>query len=110
MKPWFSSANFHPTFDSMPPELEQLARRLVWWKPPAEALAAPERVLAQVMALGTWEDIETAKQHWGIEAFRRVLAAPPPGVFDRRSWNYWHVVFGITPTPSLPVRNFPEHV
>ena len=93
----------------MPPDLIQLARRLVWWKPPEEALRAPERVIAQVMALGTWDDIETAKRHWGIEAFRRVLAAPPPGVFDRRSWNYWHVVFGIAPTPPLPVRNIPHH-
>jgi len=34
-----------------------LARRLIWWKPPAEALRQPERLLAQVMKLGTWEDI-----------------------------------------------------
>jgi hypothetical protein len=88
-------------------DLFQLARRLVWWKPPEEALKVPERLVAQVMTLGTWDDIQLAKQHWGIEAFRRVLAAPPPGVFDRRSWNYWHVVFGISPTPPLPVRKFP---
>ena len=93
----------------MPADLAQLARRLVWWKTPEEALRAPDRVIAQVMALGTWDDIEIAKRHWGIEAFRRVLTAPPPGVFDRRSWNYWHVVFGIAPTPPLPVRNIPHH-
>ena len=91
----------------MPVELEQLARRLIWWKPPEEALRSPERVIAQVMALGTWEDIATAKRHWGINALRRVLASAPPGVFDRRSWNYWHVIFGISPVPSLPVRKLP---
>jgi len=93
----------------MAPDLMQLARRLVWWKSPEEALLAPDRLVAQVMALGTWDDIEVAKRHFGIESFRRVLAAAPPGVFDRRSWHYWHVVFGIEPTPPLPVRNIPQH-
>ena len=46
-------------------ELEQLARRLIWWKPPEESLRRPERVIAQVMALGTWDDIEMAKREWG---------------------------------------------
>lgn len=93
---------------AMLPGLESLARRLIWWKPPSEALAAPERLLAQVMALGTWDDIQLAEQEWGREAFRRVLTAPPPGVFDHRSWNYWHVVFGIMPVPPLPVRMIPS--
>jgi hypothetical protein len=88
-------------------DLEDLARRLIWWKPPEESLQAPERVLAQVMTLGTWDDIQTARRYWDEEAFRRVLADPPPGVFDRRSWNYWHIVFGIQPTPPLPVRRLP---
>ena len=91
----------------MPSDLAQLARRLVWWKPPEETLRAPDRLIAQVMALGTWDDIELAKRHWGVDAFRRVLATPPPGVFDPRSWNYWHVVFGFFPTPPLPVRKLP---
>jgi hypothetical protein len=93
----------------MPPELLQLARRLVWWKPPEEALRTPDRLVAQVMALGTWEDIQLAKRQWGEASFRRVLAAPPPGVFDKRSWHYWHVMFDFDPTPPLPVRHIPEH-
>jgi hypothetical protein len=94
----------------MQQDLSQLARRFVWWKPPDEALKTPDRLIAQVMALGTWEDIQLAKQHWGMEAFRRVLLAAPPGVFDPRSWNYWHVVFGMAPTPPLPVRKIPADV
>ena len=91
-------------------ELTQLARRLIWWKPPEESLRSPERVIAQVMALGTWDDIELAKREWGIGALRSVLATPPPGVFDRRSWNYWHVIFDIAPVPELPVRKLPADV
>ena len=90
--------------------LEALARRLIWWKPPAEALDRPERLIAQVMALGTWDDILTARKQWGDDGFRRVLAQPPPGVFDKRSWNYWHVVFNVNPVPPLPVRIIPADV
>ena len=88
---------------------EQLARRLIWWKPPEESLRTPARLIAQVMVLGTWEDIETAKEQWGTDAFRRVLADPPAGVFDPRSWNYWHVLFDIQPVPPMPVRKFHAH-
>ena len=83
---------------------------MIWWKPPEEAVRWPERLLAQVMTLGTWEDIETARAEWGDEGFRQVLAHPPPGVFDPRSWNYWHVIFNLTPVPPLPVRHLPDHV
>ena len=91
----------------MPTALEQLARRLIWWKSPEEALRSPQRVIAQVMTLGTWDDIELARLEWGEAALRGVLSAPPPGVFDRRSWNYWHLVFGIAPIPPLPERKLP---
>ena len=36
------------------------------------------------------------------------LRAAPPGVFDRRSWAYWHTVLEVLPTPPLPKRQFPD--
>ena len=37
-------------------DLEQVAKRLFWWKSPTEALADPHRFVAQVMVYGTPED------------------------------------------------------
>lgn len=87
-------------------DLEHVAERLFWWKSPDEALAHPRRFLAQVMTYGTVEDLVTTLQHFPKSALREVLSDPPPGVFDPRSWNYWHVFFGIAPTPELPKRRF----
>ncbi len=56
------------------------------------------------MALGTWDDIVAVRQVYGDDALRALLVDPPPGVFDPRSWHYWHAVFGIDPVPSLPRR------
>jgi hypothetical protein len=91
-------------------DLEEVASRLFWWKTPAEALKYPNRFLAQVMTYGTIEDLAVARRHFPESAFRDVLADPPTGVFDPRSWAYWHVRFGIEPTPAMPTRNLPEAV
>ena len=90
----------------MTDSLHRLAVRLFWWKSPESALALPGRFLAQVMALGTWEDVETARQYWTDDDLRAVLSKPPPGVFDPRSWSYWHRVLGLGPAPDLPRRLF----
>lgn len=89
------------------PELTLLARRLFWWKEPADALRDPCRFLAQVMALGTWEDVQTAFQHWTEQDFRLALHRSPAGVFDVRSWNYWHRRLGDQAAPPLPQRRLP---
>ena len=85
-------------------DLQRVASRLIWWQSPAEALADPIRFLAQVMTYGTHEDLTVVQKHFPEETFRGVLANPPAGVFDPRSWNYWHVRFGIKPIPELPKR------
>mgnify|MGYP000916899629 CR=1 FL=1 len=92
---------------SATPELEEMARRLCWWKDPTEALSDPSSLTAQVMALGTWEEIRVVRRSVGDTLFRRVLERPPPGVFDLRSWHYWHRVLGFTVVPPLPQRRIP---
>lgn len=84
--------------------LEQVAKRLFWWKSPPEALADPHRFIAQVMVYGTPEDLAVARRHFSESAFRQVLAEPPSGLFDPRSWAYWHLVFGLEAPPEPPRR------
>ncbi len=88
------------------PELLGIARRLLWWLPPEEALNCPVRFLAQVMTLGTWDDFHQVRTAYGLTRLRQVLVDAPPGVFDQRSWHYWHKVFAIEP-PPLPRRRIP---
>ncbi len=99
--------NTYVEIQAIAPELQRLARRLFWWKPPEEALADPVRFLAQLMTLGTWDDVCLARRFYSDEDFRAVLRAPPPGVFDGRSWSYWHCVLGAVSVPPLPERRLP---
>ena len=88
-------------------ELLHVAGRLIWWLPAEEALEFPARFLAQVMTLGTWDDVQTVLAQVGEERFRQTLLEALPGVFDARSWHYWHHVFGLEPVPPMPCRKFP---
>ncbi len=97
--------------ESSPPApltLDDVARRLVWWKPPAEALADSERFLAQVMTFGTIDDLSVVRQRFTDDDLRAVLFHAPPGVFDPRSWAYWHLALGLGEAPALPRRTFSE--
>ena len=92
----------HPTRYSL--DLLHVARKLFWWKAPEDALASPERFVAQVMVWGNWEDVEITRNHFGSDTFLSVLDHPPAGVFDQASWAYWNNVYGRRPTPPLPHR------
>ncbi len=86
------------------PDLLKVARRVVWFKEPEEALAEPVHFLAHVMTYGTIEDLKALQGIAGIEEFREVLENPPAGVFDERSWAYWNLKCGHKPFAQLPGR------
>jgi len=86
------------------PELLTVARRVVWFKKPAEALAEPVLFLAHVMTYGTPEDLAALRGLIGKEEFCEVLDHAPPGIFDPRSRAYWNLICGRQPAPPLPPR------
>lgn len=81
-----------------------VAERVVWFKPPHEALSEPVHFLAHVMTYGTVEDLRALQGVVGPDDFSEALDHAPPGIFDARSWNYWHLKYGRLPAPPLPVR------
>ncbi len=86
--------------------LHEIAKRLIWWKSPEESLRQKTMLLAQVMTLGTWNDIQTIRSVYGDDAFKTTLQQTPAGIFDARSWNYWHGFYHLHPIPPLPQRKF----
>jgi len=80
------------------------AKKLMWWQESTVSLAQPPRLIMQVMTLGTWRDVQAVSEAFGWEAFREALLKAEPGIFDERSWAYWHAVFGL-PERALPQRS-----
>jgi hypothetical protein len=86
------------------PELLDLARRTVWFKSPEIALLKANHFVAYVLTYGTSEDCRILNKYLTREELVQLLRDAPPGIFDARSWSYWHVMTDQYPAPPLHVR------
>ncbi len=84
-----------------------MARKYVWWQPPEHTLADRPLFLAQLMTLGSADDIRWLLSLVSTAELRDVLRDPPIGIFNPRSWNFWHIWLRLTPVPPLPARHPP---
>ena len=85
------------------------ASKYIWWKTPEEAVVMPERVIAQVMNIGDYSDVQALASQVGDEVLRDVLTHAEAGQFNERSWAYWHYRLGLSSVdhvPAMPVRRF----
>lgn len=99
-----ASVSLHEFASGRTLSLEEVARRMVWFEEPAEALRSSDFFLAHVMTYGTVQDVVTAEKYFTREDFLHALENAPPGVFDVRSWTYWNTIFGRVPVPEMPRR------
>lgn len=89
--------------------LKPFASKYIWWKTPEEAVTMPERVIAQVMNIGDYSDVQMLVSQVGDDVLREVLTHAEAGQFNDRSWAYWHYRLGLSSVdhvPALPVRKF----
>ena len=82
--------------------LKQFAAKYVWWKTPNEALRQPERVVAQVMNIGDYDDVQLLSVRFGDDYLHEVLTRAEIGQFSGRSWAYWHYRLGLAKPGGVP--------
>ena len=88
-----------------PALLASFASRYIWWRdpqPPSEA-----RIIAQVMNLGTYDDVRRLEAAYAPEELRGVMLRAQPGWIGKRSWNFWRARLsfgGVGPLPHAPPR------
>jgi hypothetical protein len=93
-----------------PASLAGFARKYMWWTTADIAVTMPERVVAQVMDIGDYDDVQALATLAGDDFLRVVLQQAEVGQFSPRSWAYWHYRLGLaTPghVPSMPMRTLP---
>jgi hypothetical protein len=89
--------------------LRQLASKYIWWKSPEEALRYPQRIAAQVMDIGDYDDVQRLANAFGDDYLRRIIAKAEAGQLNERSWTYWHyrlVLAKPGKVPPMPKRRF----
>ena len=85
-----------------PEALRPLASKYIWWKTPEEALAMPERVVAQVMNIGDYPDVQALVSLVDEKVLRDVLKCAEAGQFNERSWAYWHYRLELSEVDRVP--------
>jgi hypothetical protein len=88
------------------PETEAVARRIIWFEEPAEALSDPIRLMAYAMASATHRAMKVLRRYVSDEDFLEALDKAPPGIIDPRSWAYRNSKMGRYPAPPPPTRVF----
>jgi len=88
--------------------MKRMAQRYLWWQPPGVSMTDPRRVIAQVMDVGTLEDLQALAEAVGRNTLIGVLKQAQPGWFRPRSWAFWHTALGLATDdshiPPIPSR------
>ena len=87
--------------------LLDMAKRYVWWKTPQEAVLYPQRILAQVMNIGVWEDLCRLDRLFSNQELIDVLEQAEAGQFSAQSWHFWHCRLSDGEVPPMPERVLP---
>lgn len=90
-----------------PEDLRTVAKRVIWFEEPEEALKYRNRFLTYLMTYGTEAEVEVARRYYTDADFRAALDDPAPGIFDAHSWIEWNTRYHRVPVPPLPKRVFP---
>ena len=85
--------------------LANMADKYIWWKTTDEVLGSPQRVLAQIMNIGTWNDTCVLVQLFSSKELKEVLENASAGYFRARSWHFWcyRLIGKVLP---MPIRGY----
>jgi len=87
--------------------LSFFAQKYIWWKSVEEAIKQLGRVIAQVMNIGDFDDIQALEMLAGTELLKKILNEAEIGQFSSRSWSYWHYrldLAAVDEVPAMPAR------
>lgn len=80
--------------------LSEFKTRYVWWTDEP----TDDRVIAQVMDVGGYEDIRRLEAVFGIGELSALMMRAQPGWISERSWDFWRGRLRVPGLPAAPPR------
>jgi hypothetical protein len=69
--------------------IEGLGRKYLWWKPVDGNPFSEDRIIAQTMNLGTYDDILLLEETVGQPRLVEIMSRAEPGWLSDHSWEFW---------------------
>ena len=82
--------------------IDKLGRRYLWWQSVDGLPFSEDRVVAQIMNLGTYDDILQLEAALGQAHLVGVMLHAEPGWFSDRSWEFWRGRLSFATGAALP--------
>jgi hypothetical protein len=82
--------------------ITELGKRYLWWKSVGDQPHSTERIIAQIMNLGTWDDILQLEETLSPSRLVEIMLQAQPGCFSERSWEFWRGRLSHTTGAAIP--------
>jgi hypothetical protein len=82
--------------------IAELGRKYLWWAPVGAEPHSENRIIAQAMNFGTFDDIVVLEQTVGRSRLVEVMLRAEPGWFSDRSWEFWRGRLSLAAGGTLP--------
>jgi hypothetical protein len=84
--------------------IAEFGRKYLWWKPVGAQPFSDDRIIAQTMDLGTYDDILLLEQTVGKERLAEVMLRAEPGWINDRSWEFWRGRLSFAIGAAIPLK------
>lgn len=82
--------------------LDKFRRKYLWWEPVGGRSFPENRIVAQAMNLGTYDDILALEHSVGRSHLVEIMLHAEPGWFSDRSWEFWRGRLTFTTGAAIP--------
>jgi hypothetical protein len=82
--------------------IAEFGRKYLWWEPVGDQPHSDDRIIAQTMNLGTYDDILLLEQAIGRARLVETTRRAEPGWISDRSWEFWRGRLSFTTGMAIP--------
>src|SRR6202790_4248476 len=82
--------------------IAEFDRKYLWWRPADGGPHSDDRIIAQTMNLGTYDDILLLEQTVGRARLTEIMLRAEPGWISDRSWEFWRGRLSFATGAAIP--------
>jgi hypothetical protein len=90
------------TNDALQDTIAEFGRKYLWWEPVGGQPHSEDRIIAQAMNLGTYDDILVLEQTVGKSRLVEIMLRAEPGWISDRSWEFWRGRLSFATGAAIP--------